>query len=128
MTAGAGVLLAADAVELYPASDTTDGHGWVLPGTVPAWSGLGSLQLAPGSSDPRAADGGGHGPFSPAAVGSGSLYLPLDAGAAEGMAAIIRGDAYILSQVRLVVDPTGGGIDCLVATVSGTATWSAASG
>lgn len=120
------VLLAADAVELYPASDTTDAHGWVLPGTVPAWSGLGSLQLAPGSSDPAAADGGGHGPFAPAAVASGSLYLPLAAAPAEGMAAIIRGDAYILSQVRLVVDPTGGGaIDCYVATVSGTATWTA---
>jgi hypothetical protein len=120
-----GVLLAADEVKLFPASDTTDAHGWVLPGTDASWSGMGSLQLTPGSSDPAAADGGGHGPFDPAAVQAGSLYLPLDAGAAEGDVAIIRGESYVLSQVRLVVDPTGGGIDCVVATVSGTATWSA---
>ena len=119
------VLLAADAVALYPPSEAADAHGWVLPGTAAAWSGLGSLQLVPGSSDPAAGDGGGHGPFDPAAVASGSLYLPLDAAPAEGDVAVIRGDSYVLSQVRLVVDPTGGGIDCFVATVSGTATWSA---
>jgi hypothetical protein len=119
------VLLAADPVDLYAPDLATDSHGWALPGTVPSWSGLGSLQLSAGSSDPRATERGGHGPFDPAAVESGSLYLPLAAAPAEGTVAVVRGRAFVLSSVRLVVDPTGGGIDCYVAAVAGTGTWPA---
>ena len=39
------------------------------------------------------------------------------------MVAVIRGNTYVLAQVRLVADPIGAGLDCLVATATGTATW-----
>jgi hypothetical protein len=51
------LLLARDAVELYPAGPL-DEHGWREPGTVPGWRGAGNLQLGAGLSDPRAAGGG----------------------------------------------------------------------
>lgn len=118
------VLLAADTVDLYPASAGNDAHGWADPGGAPpAWSGLGSLQLGAGASDARAADAGGAGPFDPAKVAAGVLYLPPESGAADGMVAVIRGATYVLAQVRLVADPIGAGLDCLVATATGTATW-----
>lgn len=117
------VLLATDPVDLYPAEDQADAHGWALPGTTPGWTGAGNLQLSPGTSDPRATDRGGHGPFDPAAAQAGSLFLPMDADPAEGMTAVIRGRPFALSNVRLVVDPTGGGIDCWVAAVAGTGQW-----
>jgi hypothetical protein len=118
------VLLPTDTVELYPASAGDDAHGWADPGAAPpAWSGLGSLQLGAGASDARAADAGGAGPFDPAKVAAGVLYLPPEAAAADGMVAVIRGDTYVLAQVRYVADPIGAGLDCLVATATGTATW-----
>jgi hypothetical protein len=119
------VLLAADAVELYPPDPAADdAHGWVAqPGAAPSWSGMGSLQLGPGTSDPRAADRGGAGPFAPAAVEIGSLFLPVDAAPAEGTVAVVRGRPFALANVRLVVDPTGGGIDCYVAAASGLSRW-----
>jgi hypothetical protein len=117
------LLLATDPVELYPAEDQADAHGWALPGTAPGWTGAGNLQLSAGTSDPRAADPGGRGPFDPAAVEAGSLFLPIDAAPADGMVAVIRGRAFVVSNVRLVVDPTGGGVDCYVAAVTGTLTW-----
>jgi hypothetical protein len=120
------VLLAPDTVELYPPGPAEDSHGWALPtgDQLPTWSGPGSLQLAAGPSDPQAAQGGGAGPFDPAAADAGSLYLPPDAvGATEGALAVVRGRAYALSQVRLVTDPTGGPLSCVVATVSGLDGW-----
>jgi hypothetical protein len=119
------VLLAPDAVQLYPA-DGADAYGWALPDEAAlAWSGQGSLQLAPGLSDPRAADRGGHGPYDPAAADRGALFLPPEANPAEGCSAVIRGRRYVLSQVRLVPDPTdpAGGASCWAATVTGTTAW-----
>ena len=113
------VLLAADEVELYPANGP-DTHGWTLPGTAPSWTGTGNLQLGAGLSDPRAADRGGHGPFAPATAPTGVLFLPADAEPAEGMAARIRGQVWVLSQVRLQADPTdlAGYLTCWAATVT----------
>ena len=109
------LLLAADSVELYRPSDSADEHGWALPGTLPAWSGPGNLQMSGFPSDPRAEATGGHGPFAPASQPSGALFLPLDASPSDGQVAVVRGQSWALSQVRLVVDPTGGGVDCWIA-------------
>ena len=115
------VLLATDQVELY-APELADAHGWHLPPRDAQdwrWAGLGSLQLAPGPSDPRATEGGGAGPFSPAARQAGTLYLPPEAEPAEGMAAVIRGQVWVLSQVRFVKDPgLGGYLDCWTSTAT----------
>lgn len=116
------MLLAADVVELYPAGEV-DGHGWRLPGEghPPSWCGLGNLQLITADSDPRAAGGGGRGPHAPHSADLGNLYLPVDAGPVNGMAALVRGQVYLLSQVRQVADPVlgaGAGISCWAATVT----------
>jgi hypothetical protein len=114
------VMLASDRVALYPPGDL-DAHGWREPpdDTRPAWSGMGSLQLTAGLSDPRAAGGGGRGPHDPAAAGAGLLYLPPAAEPREGWTAVVRGEPYVLSQVRFVADPTGPGLACWAATVTG---------
>jgi hypothetical protein len=124
------VLLATDTVQLYPPGTATDEHGWSLPGGPATWTGPGNLQLSPGVSNPRADDrggrklpGGGSGPFGPAVIEQGTLYLPPDADAHDGGTAIIRGAGWVLSNVRLVVDPSGGSASCLAAEVSG---WPAA--
>lgn len=118
------VLLAPDPVALYPAAGA-DEHGWALPGTDPAWSGSGNLQLALGRSDPRAADGGGHGPHQPAAVPEGTLYLPPEAPVVEGIVAVVRGRAFVLSSVRLIPDPTypTGGLTCWACLASDSTQW-----
>lgn len=125
------VLLPTDTVELYPPGTATDEHGWSLPTSGATWTGPGSLQLDPGVSNPRADDrggrklpGGGSGPFGPAVIEHGTLYLPADADAHDGGTAIIRGEGWVLSNVRLVVDPAdGSSASCLTAEVSG---WPAA--
>lgn len=115
------LLLGADHVDLY-APGPLDGHGWREgePGRR-LWAGTGNLQLLPGVSDPRAADGGGRGPHDPARTETGNLFLPLDAEPADGMTAVIRGEAYAVSEVRVIADPVagaGGGIACWAATVT----------
>lgn len=122
--AAAGLLLPVDPVTLY-APGGEDGHGWRMPGGEPSWTGTGNLQLGPGVSDPRAGTGGGHGPFAPAYDQAGSLYLPPDAAVTEGMVAHVRGRAWVLSQVRTVLDPAypGAGAACTVATVTGCENW-----
>jgi hypothetical protein len=116
------VLLANDLVELYPPGQP-DAHGWAEPATAASWTGQGNLQLGQGTSDPRATDRGGHGPFDPAAVQLGTLWLPVEAEPAEGGTALVRGQRYALSQVRLVTDPAASGLDCWLATVSGLDGW-----
>jgi hypothetical protein len=113
------VLLATEPVELY-AAGTADERGWVQPGTdPPVWSGTGNLQLSGGVSDPRAEAGGGFGPFNPARVEIGQLYLPAEANPADGMTVECRGHRWGLSQTRLIRDPTGaGGLDCWTATIT----------
>jgi hypothetical protein len=119
------VLLASDAVTLYPPAADADAHGWALPGADPYWSGLGNLQLTFGTSDPQAAAGGGSGPFAPRAVQQGQLFLPPDVQLAEGSAAQVRGEWWVLSQVRLVPDPmaVGAGASCWVCSVSSVRQW-----
>lgn len=116
------LLLAPDHVLLYQRSDLGDAHGWGLPGADAAWEGDGNLQQQAGRSDVQANDGGGHGPYDPAYGGTGTLYLPEDAPAEEGMAAVCQGRRWYLSQVRPVLDPLGNGSGCLVASVT-TAEW-----
>jgi len=116
------VLLPTDQAELY-APEAADAHGWQLPPRAdPRWRWCGpvSLQLSPGPSDPRATEGGGAGPFSPGARQSGLMYLPPEAQPQEGMAAVARGQVWVLSQVRLVKDPNelGGFLDCWTATIT----------
>lgn len=121
------LLLATDQVALYPAGNAPDSHGWEQPGTTPAWTGTGNLQAQAGRSDSRAADGGGHGPYDPRTGAAALLLLPPDAPVADGMTALVRGEPYALSQVRLITDPTGtGGLDCWAATATGTSTWAVA--
>jgi hypothetical protein len=120
------VLLAVDQVDLYPPDTSAqDSHGWVDPGPAPpTWTGLGSLQLTAGVSDPRAAEGGGFGPFSPGAVELGTLYLPPEASPVEGTVAVVRSRMFVLGKVRLVPDPTGSGmLDCWAAAASGNEAW-----
>jgi hypothetical protein len=118
------VLLATHEVTLYPAGER-DARGWVLPGDEPVWWGLGALQQQPGVSDPRAMEGGGHGPHDPARDRVAQLYLPADAPVADGMTAMIDGQPWALSQTRIVRDPVGGPLDCWAATATGTWTWPA---
>jgi hypothetical protein len=127
----AGLLLAQDTASLYPPSAAADEHGWALPGPDAYWTGPCNLQLASGLSDPNAAQGGGHGPYAPHAAQAGTLYLPPDCPLAEGSAAQVRGGWFVVSQARLITDPTGspgGGASCWVATVAATAQWAADDG
>ena len=114
------VLLATDQVALHTAPGLADAHGWELPPADRAtWTGTGNLQLSPGPSDPRATEGGGAGPFSPRAANAGNLYLPPEAQPTEGMAAVIRGQVWVLSQVRYIKDPElGGYLDCWAMTAT----------
>jgi hypothetical protein len=115
------LLLGADYVELY-APGPLDGHGW-REGT-PArriWAGTGNLQLLTGQSDAQAGDGGGRGPHDPARIETGNLFLPLDAAPVDGLTALIRGEAYTVSEVRVIADPVlgpGAGIACHAMTVT----------
>jgi hypothetical protein len=112
------LLLAIDTVTLYPAG-AADERGWTQPGTTPAWTGECNLQLGFGLSDPRAESGGGAGMFGPARQEGGELFLPPDAAPVDGMTAEVRGRRWVLSQTRLVPDPTGGGqLDCYTATIT----------
>ena len=117
------VLLDTDDVVLVLPSADTDDHGWRLPGTDPYWEGRGALQLRAGVSDPRASEGGGRGPSGPARDEVGDLYLPTGLRPLEGSTAEIRGRVYVLSQVRLVVDPVGLNLDCWAATATSVDTW-----
>lgn len=112
------IMLATDEIALYPPGEIAE-DGWREPGTRPSWVGAGALQLGAGRSDPRAADGGGHGPHGPAAGESGLLFLPLDACPGDGYTAEVRGARWVLSQVRMVRDPAASGLDCWMALVTG---------
>lgn len=132
MTTSAALLLATDYVELYLPGEL-DAHGWRTadPDAPPApyWSGTGNLQEQPGFSDPRLNGGGGHGPYEPHRAAISRLYLPPGAQPVEGSAALIRGGYWVLSQVRLVPDPTApttGGISCWTATATSTEQWAEA--
>ena len=112
------LLLATDAVELY-APGQPDAAGWVEPTEDgPRWCGAGNLQLTAGTSDALAAGAGGHGPRAPAHIAAGLLFLPLDACPRDGHTARLRGQDWALSDVRLVQDPAGAGLDCWLATVT----------
>jgi hypothetical protein len=112
------LLLATDAVELYEPGQPDDA-GWVEPPEGgPRWCGAGNLQLAAGTSDPLAAAAGGHGPHDPAHIASGLLFLPIDACPRDGMSAQLRRSWWTLSDVRLVQDPAGAGLDCWLATAT----------
>lgn len=110
------LLLAADTAELYPPGEL-DAHGWREPGQTPEWSGPANLQLQAGRSDPRAAEGGGHGPHDPARDHVAYLYLPADAPVKDGITAWVRNEYYVLSETRQVTDPLaiGGPLTCWVA-------------
>jgi hypothetical protein len=118
------LLLAEDSVTLYPAG-YPDGHGWVMPEGEPIWHGLGNLQPTPGRHDPRAAEGGGHGPFAPEAGEVATLYLPPDAPVADGVWAEVRGVSWYLSQARLMADPfgLGGDLTCWQVNAASTSRW-----
>jgi hypothetical protein len=120
------VLLPTDHVALYPPAGL-DGHGWRLPAgdaAEPYWQGEGALQLQPGVSDPRAADGGGRGPHGPARDAVGQLFLPGSLPElADGYTARVRGETYVLSQTRRVLDPAGGDLGCWAAQATGTSRW-----
>jgi hypothetical protein len=116
------VLLAVDQVALYLPGEL-DAHGWREPPdestACPCWTGAGNLQLYTGSSDPRAVAGGGRGPHDPRRVGAGNVFLPPGADPVDGMTAVVRGEAWVLSEVRFINDPTGGGfLSCWSASVT----------
>jgi hypothetical protein len=119
------VLLPTDDVSLYLPSGA-DTHGWAGTDSAPFWTGTGALQLGPGPSDPHSAEAGGHGPHDPNWERTGVLYLPDDAGLeqlADGCAADIRGNVWVLAQTRFVPDPLGGYAGCWVATCTQTDMW-----
>jgi hypothetical protein len=119
------MLLAADQLTLYPSGSQADGHGWALPDSTPVWQGIGNLQLDPGYSDARATESGGSGPYQPAHRPSGQLFLPTDAPLVDGVTVQVRGERYVCSLSRTVMDPTGGALSCQVATVSMVGGWPA---
>lgn len=119
------LILASDAVELYEAGPA-DAYGWADPQPAPArpvWCGVGNLQLAAGRSDPTATRAGGHGPYDPSSGLTGVLYLPPDARPVEGAPARIRGQRWVISQVREIPDPADTGLGCWMATATGTGRW-----
>ncbi len=116
------VLLPMDDVTLYPPGGQ-DGHGWREMGFEPYWTGRGNMQFQTGVSDPRAGDGGGHGPFQPAHDLIGTLFLPEDGQPLEGGWAQINGRAFALSMTRHMPDPAGGGAGCWQATATSVDTW-----
>lgn len=109
------LLLASDEVEMWePGAE--DGHGWREPPEGRArWCGQGNLQLNQGDSDPTASGGGGRGPHQPVRSAEGLLFLPEAAKPVEGWSARVRGEVYVLSEVRRITDPTGGGLGCWLA-------------
>jgi hypothetical protein len=117
------VLLAVDQVELYQPGEL-DATGWREPPDEstarPCWTGRGNLQLYTGSSDPRAGPGGGRGPHDPRRVGAGNVFLPSGACPVDGMTAVVRCQAFVLSEVRFIADPTGidGFLSCWSASVT----------
>jgi hypothetical protein len=111
------ILLPTDDLVLYERGQA-DEHGWVQPGGEMAWAGRGAVQLAAGVTNSDAGSGGGHGPHDPASAELGTVYLPVDAPAADGMVLEARGRRYTLGQTRFIPDPTGGGADCQVAALT----------
>lgn len=120
------LLLAPDHGVLYPPALGVDAHGWA---TSPEstheaiWAGPCNLQMGVGVTNVDAAQGGGHGPFDPASVTQGEVYLPSDCGARNGSVLVSNSAAYTLGSVRLVNDPIHAGNDCVVATVSEVESW-----
>jgi hypothetical protein len=117
------LLLAPDTVDLHGPSSTEDKYGWAQPDDGVVWTGQGNLQLAGGTSDPRAAEGGGGGPYQPRYNSLGQLYLPADAPVTEGAIADVGSKQYVLSQTRIVADPVNLGLDCWVCTVTEVTSW-----
>ena len=118
------LLLARDAVTLFPPAGPDDGHGWATPAPSAVWAGTGNFQARPGRTMTQAADAGGHGPFDPLAGAAGVLYLPPDAPVADGMVAELRGERFALSQTYRVPDPLpGGALDCWAAIATGLDGW-----
>jgi hypothetical protein len=47
------------------------------------------------------------------------VFLPPGADPVDGMTAVVRGEAWVLSEVRFINDPTGGGfLSCWSASVT----------
>jgi hypothetical protein len=116
-----GLLLAPDAVTLYPPSGEADAHGWAEAPVVAGWSGSGNLQLSFGQTEPRADAGGGHGPYKPGVMPAGVLFLPagVDPVPVNGTVAEVRGARYVLSDVHFLADPLpGAGLACWRAAVT----------
>jgi len=117
------LLLAPDTVDLHGPSSTEDQYGWAQPDEGVVWTGLGNLQLAGGTSDPRASEGGGAGPYDPKYHAIGQVFLPTDAPVVEGCTIDVQGKRYVLSQTRIVADPVGLGLDCWMCAVTEVTTW-----
>jgi hypothetical protein len=116
-----GLLLAPDAVTLYPPGTSADTHGWAEAGTVAGWTGAGNLQLSFGTTEQGADAGGGRGPHKPAVLPAGVLFLPggMSPPPVNGAVAEVRGARYVLSDVHFMADPVAGaGVACWRASVT----------
>lgn len=112
------ILLPTDDCALYGQPPVADEHGFIEAPTEAAWEGRGSLQLAGGITGTDASDAGGHGPWGPASDALGTVYLPPESEAVDGMVLVSRDTSYTLSATHLVRDPIGAGSDAIVANVT----------
>jgi hypothetical protein len=111
------VLLGVDEVVLY-GIDVEDEHGWATPAQAEAWRGSAGVQESIPTTDARAAEGGGSGPFSPSSRRLAVAYLPEDCPVLPGWRAFARDTWWTVGGVNPVPDPLGGGLGCLVAALT----------
>jgi hypothetical protein len=121
------VLLACDQVTVWGPDTADDEHGWAEPTEpVQVWAGLGNVQeSAVSRTDQGASEPGGGGPYDPVSLNSAVAYLPTDCGVAPGMLVDAHAQQWLVEAVRLVTDPTGGGLGCVQADLveRGGETW-----
>lgn len=110
------ILLPTDDIGVWDPMPTDDSHGWAEEGEpVLVWSGLGSVQeQQPVASDQANEEGGGGGPLDPTHLRVALAYLPTGCQVGPGFVLEARGLEWVVARVRLIADPTGLGLDCVV--------------
>lgn len=115
------VLLAPDVVTIWRPSGATDSHGWAVAApmtevsTEPA-----NIQIDQTPQTRVGLDGSDSGPFGPDALPTATAYLNPDTAVLSGdvLDAPAKG-SWVVGSTAPVVDPTSGGVSCVVAQLRG---------
>lgn len=114
------LLIRPDSVDLY-AAGTADTHGWVGGKGSLVWSGEGSLDTDPGTSNPTRSDGS---TFQPITRPTGRLHLPETCPVVPGQVVEVRGHEWVVKTVQPVLGPYAGSpLDQIVCTVEAGGWW-----